>query len=194
MGCFWVLPKISFEKIAITHDISITLHYTLCCVPTLTCCSSPCCPAPAGACSLLQWCLGYFQRIHQRFIFPCHAGMCPKSEKPVHIHSSNGFAIATGPKRLQLASLGNTLAKESIHTKNVTERSKRLEPKKNILKKNTQKYLLALLAGGRLYTDLSPLIHLAECWTKSCDFQLPCGKQDHPTRCFHSGQESVCRF
>jgi hypothetical protein len=122
-----------FQKSVLKRSLSFILyplHYTLCCVPTLTCCSSPCCPAPAGACSLLQWCLGYFQRIHQRFIFPCHAGMCPKSEKPVHIHSSNGFAIATGPKRLQLASLGNTLAKESIHTKNVTERSKRLEPKK----------------------------------------------------------------
>lgn len=38
------------------------------------------------------------------------------------------------------------------------------------------------MAGGRLHTDLSPLIHLAACWTKSCDFQLPCGKQNHPTR------------
>ena len=92
------------------------------------------------------------------------------------------FCYRHGSEKTSMASLGNTLAKESIHTKNVTERSKRLEPKKN--KKNTQKYLLALLAGGRLYTDLSPLIHLAACWTKSCDFQLPKTilPGDHPTR------------
>jgi hypothetical protein len=30
VGCFWVLPKISFEKIAIIHSISIKLHFVLC--------------------------------------------------------------------------------------------------------------------------------------------------------------------